>query len=385
MASHRDRARERPSRAAADLTGELPSFLRDEVGEVADRSPEVDADLVAALVDLGVDEENARAAVAANRVPLVLVQQVYGGDRPRYTLERLAAKSGVPEPVLHDVWIASGLPPRERYTRTHLRWARTLAELLEVLPPDAVIRSARARGSALAAIARADLGVVRDELVLPMRRAGADDLTVAIALAETARGLDDIARGLLLGMYRLQLEHQLSTELAASLTRDAAEEVDLAVGFVDVVGYTALSARIDPHELDTVLEAFAEHVVGTLADEPDVSVVKYLGDAVMLVAPDAVTLVDAMLELTGENEALADVPLRGGIATGPVLVREGDYYGPPVNLAARLTDLAQAWSLLADEALVELLDGPFEVRRIRPVRIRGVGLRRPLAVRSRQD
>ena len=70
-----------------------------------------------------------------------------------------------------------------------------------------------------------------------------------------------------------------------------------------------------------------------------------------------------------------DVPWAGTDESG-----KGDYFGPSVNLATRLTDLARPWSVLAAEELVDELSDSFEVRRIRPTRIRGVGLRRPLAV-----
>ncbi len=198
-------------------------------------------------------------------------------------------------------------------------------------------------------VARSDLGIVRDELLLPMRQAGADDLTVAVTLAETAKELDGIAREVLQITYGLHLEHQLSTELSVTLTRGDVPEVDLAVGFVDVVGWTSLSSRVDPQGLDEVLDAFEERIIEVTAPRTEVSVVKFLGDAAMLVAADAVTLADAMLELTTEVPALEDVPLRGGLASGSTLVREGDVFGAPVNLAARLTDLARPWRLLADE------------------------------------
>jgi adenylate cyclase len=103
---------------------------------------------------------------------------------------------------------------------------------------------------------------------------------------------------------------------------------------------------------------------------------------VMLVGPDVPTLARVMLELTEPAEELEDAPLRGGLASGSVRLREGDYYGDAVNLAARLTDLARPWSLLADEELEDELGGGFSARRIRPVRIRGLGLRRPLRVKE---
>ena len=378
---------DRPT-SAAELTGELPRFVRDAMGRPVpvDEPPagEDDEATALALMDLGLDEDEAREAVRSDRVPLALAQQVIG-EKPRYDLEQLARRSGVPAALLRQIRVASGLPVPERFTRTDLTWARKLARLLEVLPPEAVVRSSRARGASLAMIVRSDLGALRDELVLPLRQAGADDLTVAVALAETTRNLDDLARELLVITYGLHLEHQLGSEVSATMTRSGAPEVDLAVGFVDLVGWTSLSSRVDPEGLDSVLDAFEARVIEVVAPETEVGVVKYLGDAVMLVGPDATTLAAVMMALAEPADELEDAPLRGGLAAGAVRIREGDYYGAPVNLAARLTDLARPWSVLAAEEAGDELGETFDLRRIRPVRIRGVGLRRPLALRARRD
>jgi adenylate cyclase len=72
--------------------------------------------------------------------------------------------------------------------------------------------------------------------------------------------------------------------------------------------------------------------------------------------------------------------MRGGMAHGPVLARAGDYYGPPVNLAARLTDHARPGSVLADEELDDAL-AALHLRRVPPMRLRGLGFRRPYRVR----
>jgi adenylate cyclase len=369
-----------PTRSAAELTAQLPAFIRGTVGAPV---PEIDAEdeeTIEALVDLGLAPDEARRAVIERRVPLALARQVVG-DEPRFDLETLSRRSGVPGHVLTRIRTASGLPVPDRFTRADLRWAKLIAQLLGAIPVEAIVRSARARGAALSTVARSDVGMIRDELVLPMRKAGADDLTVSVALAETARSLDAVSRELLVETYAHHLEQQLGSELVAVAARSDAQEIDLSIGFVDVVGYTALSSRIDPAGLDQVLDRFEHRIIQVISAATDVAAVKYLGDAVMLVAASPVRLARAMLELTREVEPLADAPLRGGMAHGATLVREGDYFGPPVNMAARLTDLARPWSVLAAEDLVAELDEDFDVRRILPTRIRGVGLRRPVAVR----
>jgi len=370
------------SDGSEDLTGELPPFLQDVLGR---SRPLTDQDRVTeqALVELGVPAAEARSAVAEGRVPLVLAQRVLG-EEPRYDLDELGERSGVAPEILRRVRVASGLELPERFTDSDLRWANHLNALLEVLPEEAVVRSARARGTALATVARSDLGVVRDEVLLPMRQAGADDLAIATGLAETARRLDELGREVLTITYGLHLEQQLGTELAAMLTRTEEAEVQIAVGFVDVVGWTSLSSRVDPGGLDDVLDAFEERVVAVTSPDKQVTVVKYLGDAVMLVAADPALLIGAMVELTTPVPELEDVPLRGGMAAGGGLVREGDIYGPPVNRAARLTDLARPWSLLVDDDLADIVPEGMSTKRLRPVRLRGIGVRRPVSVRPRR-
>lgn len=370
--------------SAGELTGQLPAFVRDAVGRPVPVLDEEDIETIEALQELGVAEHDARQAVLERRVPLVLAQQVVG-DTGRYTLDEVAERTGLDVTLLGRIRAAAGLPTAERLSDNDVRWAELVSGLLDVLPLEVVMRSARARGAALATIARADVSMIRDELMLPMRQAGADELTMSVALAEMARSLEPVARELLEADYRLHLQAQLGSELVAVAARSEAQEVELSVGFVDVVGYTALSARIDPAGLDQVLDRFEQHIIDVVAGRTDVHVVKYLGDAVMLVAPDPIPLAHAMLDLTSEIEFLADAPLRGGIAHGDVLVREGDYFGPPVNLAARLTDIARPWRVLAADELHEALSTVFDTRRILPTRIRGVGLRRPVAVRGPRD
>lgn len=389
-----DRTRaERGLRLPGELTGQLPAFLRDLLPGEADATSEADApppldagqqEVADALADLGVDAAEAADAVRTGRVPLAIARH-RRRERGRYTLDELASRSGVPADLIRELHVAMGLPMREQFAKSDLQWARNTRRFLDVMSVEALIRLARVRGSALSAVARADLAMIREELLLPMRQAGADDLTMAVALAESAEALEDIARQALVHSYELQLDHQLDGELAAMAARSEREEVDIAVGFLDVEGYTALSARVDPAGLDAVIEAFERRVLDVISRTPGVSPVKYLGDAVMLVSADANELADAMLTLTEPVEELADAPLRGGLAAGAVLVREGDYFGTPVNLAARLTDQARAWRILADDDLADVLGERFELKTVRPVRIRGVGTRRPLAVVGRRD
>lgn len=340
---------------------------------------EADTEIVDALVALGVDEHEAADAVEEERVPLVLVRQLLGGPRP-YTLEETAERGGLDPEVLRRVFRALGLPVQDRYGDSDVREAAELARLLETFPEDVLVRLARVRGMAVTRIAMSDLAAVRDGIIAPMRSSGADDLTVAVALAEAAKGLLPVSSDLLVHAHRRALLHHLSSEIVRAGAEEGARETELAVGFVDLVGYTALSARVDPMGLDEILDAFEERVVEVAGGVEDVDLVKFLGDAAMLVTPDPDTLAETLLRVVERTDELAEVPLRAGFARGTTLVREGDYYGPAVNMAARLTDQARPWTVLADDDLADQLAARFEIAPTGPLRIRGVGVRHPVRV-----
>ncbi|MDX1511721.1 MAG: adenylate/guanylate cyclase domain-containing protein [Nitriliruptorales bacterium] len=369
---------------AVDMTGTLPTFVRDaltttELKAVSGDDEAADLETVEALMDLGLDKDEAEEAVRDGRVPLVLARRIL--DRTgRYTTEQLARKAEVDPDLLLELRATAGLTVPELWTRDDLAWARHTARLTEILSAEAITRALRGRATAVAAIVRSDLGLVRDELILPMRRAGADDLTVAIALAEMTKEFERVSVDLLTDLYRAHLLHQLGSEITSMAARSDETPIEIAVGFVDVVGYTALSSRVDPSGLDAVLDAFERRTVEVVSRHPEAAIVKYLGDAVMMVAPSAARLVPAMLELTTPVPELEDAPLSGGMSYGATLVREGDYFGPAVNLAARLTDLARPWKMLVDEELEAELMDDYKVQPIRPVHVRGLGKRQPLTV-----
>ena len=84
--------------------------------------------------------------------------------------------------------------------------------------------------------------------------------------------------------------------------------------------------------------------------EPPVRLVKTIGDAAMLVSPDAEAMTAAALRLVeaSEQEGEEFPSLRAGIARGLALAQTGDYYGRPVNLASRITGIAKPGSVLVD-------------------------------------
>jgi adenylate cyclase len=122
---------------------------------------------------------------------------------------------------------------------------------------------------------------------------------------------------------------------------------EVAVCFADLVGFTMLGQQIGAEDLGDVATRFRS-IAADAVHQP-VSLIKMIGDAAMLVSPDASSLLDAALTLVEsvEAEQPAFPALRAGVAMGEALNRWGDWYGSPVNVASRVTGVARPSSVLA--------------------------------------
>ena len=161
--------------------------------------------------------------------------------------------------------------------------------------------------------------------------------------------------------------------------KDTAERRQVTVMFSDLVGSTALSARMDPEDLREVISAYQKCVAETVQRFGGF-VAKYMGDGVLIYfgypqahEDDAERAVRAGLELMAAVGALkthAALQTRVGIATGLVVVgdligsgasQEQAIVGETPNLAARLQDIAQPNSVVIAESTRKLVGNLFEL------------------------
>ena len=124
--------------------------------------------------------------------------------------------------------------------------------------------------------------------------------------------------------------------------------------FADLAGYTALTeAHGDGHAAD-VAGRFAS--VASSALVPGARVVKTIGDAVMIVAPDGRGGLETALRLLRAVDDEATFPgVRVGLAVGPIVERGDDVFGATVNLAARLAAHAAVGTLVGSLGVAELV------------------------------
>ena len=129
--------------------------------------------------------------------------------------------------------------------------------------------------------------------------------------------------------------------------RSATTRVTRTFAFIDLCGFTDFS---DSHGDDAAVAELVNLRASVRAAAPlfGVRVDKWLGDGVMLVGVDPEPAVAAVVAICNRVVETSHLALRAGLATGPVIILEGDdYVGRAVNTAARLCDRAEAGQILA--------------------------------------
>jgi len=310
---------------------------------------------------------------------LVFDRAILPGAR-QYSQAEVAGRAGADPATVRALWRAIGFPdvPEDlaAFTDADVAAVRGFVERLDALGIydwnlDRALPQARVLSSALARVADAE----SDDFARSVddaRRAGISDEELARIVSERFR-FEDISR-LIDHAHRLQLRAAIWRKMALGIPGDPGT-VELAVGFVDLVGYTAIAEGLDDQELGILVERF-----GSIAHDTVVvaggRIVKTIGDEVMFIADSATTAADIALRLTDASTRDPVLPeTRAGIAVGTVLSREGDYFGPVVNLASRLTELAYPGAVLVSSEVERALadDDRFVLRRLARRRVRGIG------------
>jgi adenylate cyclase len=303
------------------------------------------------------------------------------GEAPSLTREDVERLTGIPAEVAYGVWAAMGfaeVPYGERaFTGKDVAALRTSASLLElgILDPDSLLVMARAMGQGLARLAEAQVDVFR---------ALGRDLSPEEVLESFAEGAPQVlpmVDELVLFVWRRQFAAAVQRSLAT--VREGGMPL-LAVGFLDLVNFTSSTRHWDAAELERTLERFERDTSLRVAAVGG-RVVKTLGDGVLFTTSspaDAVCIAVDTVEAHASDDGLPSV--RGGVAAGPVLVRLGDVFGEPVNLASRLAEEARPDSVLVDKVAAAEVPDHLEVRPLHRRPVRGYRSLAPHLVRRKR-
>ena len=165
--------------------------------------------------------------------------------------------------------------------------------------------------------------------------------------------------GALLGLYHGHQEHAWTKNVLDGVESVLAEagvhsrlEQQPAIGFLDITGYTQLTEDQGDEaaaELAETVGGIVRRVSAGFGGKPT----KWLGDGVMLYYNEPGAGVMASLEMMDGIAWAGLPPVHVGLAAGPVLFQEGDYYGRTVNLASRIADHAGPGEVVVSQTVVD--------------------------------
>ncbi|MEP7092267.1 MAG: adenylate/guanylate cyclase domain-containing protein [Nocardioidaceae bacterium] len=308
------------------------------------------------------------------------------GESPALTSEVVAEAAGVPLDQARRLWRALGFPEAgdaEAFTDADM------AALIQIMGTvdsgaidfDIAVRLTRAVGQTMARLA--DWQVATLSARVEQLEAGAEAtgsrIGSAIRLTQQVGGPFE---ELLVYSWRRHLAQAVARVEALGASEADLHTTQVTVGFADLVRFTALSNELDEDRIGDLVEIFESRCADVVAARHG-RVIKTLGDSVLFVSEDPVRAMDiglSIVEVIGHDNRLPDV--RIGLSTGSVIMQLGDVFGPPVNMAARLTGVARRNRVITDRATADLLPpGQFDSRLLPARPLRGFGIVEPVAVR----
>jgi class 3 adenylate cyclase len=294
-------------------------------------------------------------------------------DRDQYSLAQIADEVGMPIADVRAVWRALGMvaPADDDPVASpdDVAAIRVVSEMSGLLGMSGVLGIARVIAASLSRIAEATSTAVRGQLPGLALEVSGSEAATARTFAGVA-GMVPRMAGALDAFFRHHLEAaRMNWERSDS--RDLLESggVRVAVGFADLSGFTGLTEGLSMPELTSLLTVF-EEVADDIVRDEEGRVVKFIGDAVMYVAHDAgagVRIAQALVEAA----RIRGMDARAGVTVGVVLPLEGDFFGPVVNLAARLVAMAQPGEVLVTDEVVARLGDEVRAVGLGPRSVRG--------------
>jgi len=297
---------------------------------------------------------------------------------PEFTGPEVAQQANVDMEQARRLWTALGFPPvpdDERFfTHSDVAMLSGVCRLRDQLgsAADVILQLTRVTGQALARVAEAQVATSAEQL--DFSQVSADPERAVNALVDRFRPLMPTLEPFLGYVWRRHLVAAMF-RVAAAGGDDASRAGALVVGFADLVGFTAISQQVDERELASMVDRF-EALAYEQITRRGGRVVKMIGDEVMFTAEApavAAEIALALVDTYAGDPALPEV--RVGLALGPTLSFEGDLFGPTVNLASRLVNIARPGTVLAsDDLAAQLRDAAaFTLRSLRPLRLKGIG------------
>jgi adenylate cyclase len=307
-----------------------------------------------------------------------------------FTSAEVAARAGLSVEQTKRLWRALGFPEvaddEAFFDEADVAAVRVLRSVIDegLIDFDLAVNLTRGLGQTMARLSDWQVSALLhpvEELARSRAEDGEDTgETLMKTVAAVADELSAPFEEMMVYVWRRHMRAAV-TRMEAAVTGEAGT-THLTVGFADIVSFTALSNTLTEQRIGDLVELFESRCADVVAVQRG-RIIKSLGDSVLFVNDDPIRAYDTaegIINVIGRDPRMPDV--RVGLASGSVVTRLGDVFGPPVNMAARLTAVARRNRIIIDEATADLLPADqFETRRLPARPVRGFGIVEPVAVR----
>ncbi len=345
------------------------------------------ARVVARMRERGHSLEDLKRAGREGRLAFGFAEELFSEPEEQVTVEEVAKETGLEPELIERILVILGTPlGRERMLNpSDVSALRHCARVLAAgFPLVAFLQLVRVYVQSLRRIADAEVRLFHLYVHEPMIRDSVPELEMAEEIGELASDILPLAAPLTQYLHtrylRFFLEQDVVGHMESGLGEAATElgQVTVALCFIDIAGFTRYTEEEGDLEALDLVERFVETVESTLP--PEATIVKTIGDEVMVVSPDAASLTEWAV---GFLSRFPERPQpRVGIHFGEAVYRDGDYFGGQVNLTHRVVSRAQAGEVLVTDRVVGAIedrDG-LEFEPIGEVRLKGFPIPTPLFV-----
>jgi adenylate cyclase len=344
------------------------------------------ARVVARMRERGHSLEELKRAGREGRLAFGFVEELFPSADERVTVEEVAGETGLEPELVERILVILGTPlGRERTLNPEDVVAlRHCARVLAAgFPLVAFLQLIRVYVQSLRRIADAEVRLFHLYVHEPMIRDAVPELEIAEEMGELAADILPLAAPLTEYLHTRYLRYFMEQDVVGHMETDldapASDlgQVPVTLCFIDLTGFTRYTEEEGDLEALDVVENFVETVEATLPAEA--TIVKTIGDEVMVVSPEPGALTEWALALL-ERFPKRPRP-RVGIHYANAVYRDGDYFGTHVNLVHRVVGRAQAGEVLVTDGVTESLrDRDLSCEAIGEVHLKGFPTPTPLYV-----
>ena len=346
------------------------------------------ARVVARMRERGHSLDELKAAGKDGKLAFGFAEEAFADRSPAVPIDEAVARTGLSEPLIERIMVILGTPTGQQRNLSELdvgALERIGAVSEAGLPLEALMQLARVYAQSVRRIADAEVRLFHLFVHEPMIRDGLSAIEMAEEMGEMVEATSPVALPLFEYLHDRYVRYFMEQDVVGHMEDEFAVETEIdqirvTLCFIDLSGFTRFAAQEGDTEAFQAIERFTEAVEGTLP--PEANIVKSIGDEVMVISPDPVSLAERAV---GFIAFFKDRPKpRVGIHYGKAVIRDGDYFGAEVNLAHRVVNRAQGGEVLVTGTVADALEDheTLELRGIGEAQLKGFPEPTPLFLAS---